>query len=51
MTTVKELREQLERLEALGMGEATIFFRDYHDFDHKVEQGIWDTCEDAVILG
>lgn len=49
--TVKELREQLERLENMGMGDAVVMFRDWHDIDHKVEEGVYDTCENKVVLG
>jgi hypothetical protein len=49
--TVKELREQLERLENMGMGDAVVMFRDWSDIDHKVEEGVYDTCENKVVLG
>jgi hypothetical protein len=51
MITVKELREQLERVENAGMGDAFVWFRDWNDFDHKVEQGIYDTHENNIVLG
>ena len=51
MITVKELREQLERLEQAGMADAVVWFRDWDNIDHKVEQGIYDTCENNLILG
>lgn len=49
--TVKELREQLQSLENLGMGNAVVVFRDWSNIDHKVEEGIYDTCENKVVLG
>lgn len=53
--TVKELREQLERMERLGYGDAKLWFRDWEDIDHEVEVGIYDTYEREnvknVVLG
>lgn len=49
--TVKELREQLEVLERIGMGECKVWYRDYSDMDWIVEQGILDTNENNVVLG
>jgi hypothetical protein len=49
--TVKELREQLEHLERLGKGDAFVMFRDWNDIDHKVEEGIYDICENKIVLG
>lgn len=50
--TVKELKEQLERLEALGLGNAVVWFRDNNDMDSKIEQGVIDNDEDKhVVLG
>jgi hypothetical protein len=43
--TVKTLREQLERLEQAGLGEAQLWFRDWDDIDHKIEEGVFDACE------
>ena len=49
--TVKELREQLERLEAIGMADYKVLYRDFSDMDWTVEQGILDTNENNVVLG
>lgn len=49
--TVKELREQLEHLERLGKGDAPVWYRDFHNIDHPVLEGIYDTNEKAVVLG
>ena len=49
--TIKELREQLQSFENLGMGNAIVMFRDWNDVDHKVENGIYDVCENKIILG
>ena len=49
--TVKELRQQLEMLEAVGMGDCKVWYRDYNDMDWTVEQGIYDTNENNVVLG
>lgn len=49
--TVKELREQLERMEALGMGDALVWYRDEDNMDWRVESGVWDTDEKNVVLG
>lgn len=53
--TVKELREQLEKMERLGYGDAKLWFRDWEDIDHEVEVGIYDTYEKEnvknVVLG
>lgn len=53
--TVKELREQLERMEQLGYGDAKLWFRDWDDIDHKVEVGIYDNYEEKnvknIVLG
>ena len=46
--TVKELREQLE---AIGMGNCKVWYRDYSDMDWTVEQGILDINENNVVLG
>jgi hypothetical protein len=51
MITVSELREQLERLEKLGLGDAKVWYRDLQDFDHKVLEGVYDTDEKNVVLG
>jgi hypothetical protein len=49
--TVKDLREQLERLERAGMADALVWFRDWYNFDHEVAEGIVDTHENIVFLG
>lgn len=49
--TVKELREQLERLEALGMENAIVFFRTENDLDFIVLDGVIDTGKNEVVLG
>ena len=49
--TVKELREQLERLEAIGMADYKVWYRDFSDMDWTVEQGILNTNENNVVLG
>ena len=51
MITVKELREQLERLEKMGLGDAQVWYRDNNDIDHKVTEGIYDTHEKNIVLG
>ena len=48
--TVKELREQLEKLEAMGMGNAQVWYRDPYSFDYPLEQGLWDTNDENVVL-
>jgi hypothetical protein len=51
MITVKQLREQLETLEKMGMGDAVLWFRGWDDIDHPLEEGIYDTCGNDVALG
>ena len=51
MITVKQLREQLETLEKMGMGDAVLWFKDWDDIDHPLEEGIYDTCGNDVALG
>ena len=48
--TVKELREQLERLEKIGLADAPLYFRDWNDVDHELAEGVYDACE-GVVLG
>lgn len=48
--TVKELREQLEKLEKMGMGDAQIWYRDPYSFDYPLEQGLWDNNDKNVVL-
>lgn len=50
--TIKELREQLQGLENLGMGQAVVIFCDSSNIDHKVEVGVYDidTCENKLFL-
>ena len=49
--TVSELIKQLQVLESLGLGDAKVWYRDEMDFDYRIEQGIWDTNENHVVLG
>lgn len=51
--TVKELREQLERIEKLGYGNHNIIFIDSFDITHDFEIGIHDIIEmtEEVVLG
>lgn len=49
--TVKELREQLERMEEIGMGDALVWYRDENDTDWEIEQGIWDRNDNNIVLG
>ena len=49
--TVKELREQLEKLEMQGMANAPLWFRDWEDVDTELSEGILDTPGDGVVLG
>lgn len=55
MITVKELKEQLEKLEKMGLADAKLFFRDYDDRDHLMTEGMYDYCESKdykyVVLG
>lgn len=51
MITVKELKEQLITMERLGLGDAQVWFRDWNDIDHKIEEGVYDTNEKKVVLG
>lgn len=49
--TVKELREQLERIEEIGMGDAVVWYRDENSMDWKIERGIWDSNDNNIVLG
>ena len=49
--TVKELREQLERLEKLGCGDWAVWFRDEASCDSPVELGVIDNCPDNIVIG
>ena len=55
MITVKELKEQLEKLEKMGLADAKLFFRDYDDRDHLMTEGMYDYYESKdykyVVLG
>lgn len=51
MITIKELREQLEALERIGMGEMPLGFRDEYDNDWVLTHGILDENENYVVLG
>ena len=48
--TVKELREQLEKLEKMGLADTPLCFRDWNDVDHELTEGVYDLCE-TVVLG
>ena len=48
--TVKELREQLEKLEKIGLADAPLYFRDWDDVDPELTEGVYDACE-GVVLG
>ena len=50
MITVKELREQLEKLEKMGLADTPLCFRDWNDVDHELTEGVYDLCE-TVVLG
>lgn len=45
--TVKELREQLEKLEKAGLADAPLYFRDWNDVDHELTEGVYDVCENV----
>ena len=51
--TVKELKEQLERIEQLGYGNHKLIFIDNFDITHDIENGIHDILEitEEVVLG
>ena len=49
--TVNELFDQLQGLRDYGCGEHKLYFRDWDDIDHKVEEGVLDSGEDWVALG
>lgn len=51
--TVKELREQLERIEKLSYGNYSVVFIDNFDIMHDFETGIYDNIEMAkeIVLG
>ena len=51
--TIKELREQLERIEKLGYGNHKVIFIDSFDITHDFETGIHDIIEmtEEVVLG
>ena len=48
--TVKELREQLEKLEKAGLADAPLYYRDWDDIDNELTEGVYDACE-GVVLG
>lgn len=48
--TVKELREQLEKLEKMGLADAPLYYRDWDNNDHELTEGVYDVCE-SVVLG
>ena len=49
--TVKELREQLEKLEKMGLADTPLCFRDWNDMDTELEEGILDLAGEFVVLG
>ena len=49
--TVNELVEQLHKAQEMGRGDDLVWFRDWTDIDHEVEQGIYDTYEGNIVLG
>jgi hypothetical protein len=49
--TVNQLLEQLKNLQEIGRGDDLIWFRDWNDIDHEIEQGIYDTYEGNIVLG
>lgn len=49
--TVNELVEQLQKAQELGRGNDLVWFRDWTDIDHEIEQGIYDTYENNIVLG
>ena len=51
MITVKELRERLEIMETLGYADAKVWFRDWNDIDHELEEGVYDLNANNVVLG
>ena len=51
--TVKELREQLEKQEKIGLEDAPLYYRDCtepEDADHELIKGVYNVCE-GVVLG
>ena len=51
MITVKDLREQLERLEAVGLENAAIWFRNNDDIDELIEFGVVDNDHKNIAIG
>ena len=49
--TVNELLDKLQRIKDCGCGEYKLYFRDWNDIDHKIEEGVYDNGEDWVALG
>lgn len=49
--TVNELIKQLQKAQEMGRGNDLIWFRDWNDIDHEIEQGIYDTYENNIVLG
>jgi hypothetical protein len=51
--TVKELREQLERMEAIGYGDAELVYMDEESFTYGLEEGVHDNWDgmNIVVLG
>lgn len=51
MITVKDLREQLERLEAVGLGDFTLWFRNDDNMDELIHLGVIDNDLENVMIG
>ena len=49
--TVNELVEQLHKTQEMGRGNDLVWFRDWNDIDHEVEEGVYDSGKDWVALG
>lgn len=49
--TVNDLIEQLLKAQEMGRGNDLVWFRDWNDVDHEIEQGIYDTHEGNIVLG
>jgi hypothetical protein len=51
--TIKELREQLEGMEAMGYGDAELVYMDEESFTYGLEEGVHDVWNgmNIVVLG
>ena len=47
--TVKELREQLEKLEKVGLADAPLYYRDWDGIDNELIEGVHDVCEGVML--